>query len=169
MKTILYCLLFSFLFLSGYSQEKTKKQIREESKLEKQKQIDSLINSKTFVFTAQKAYPQGSPSVDLATHPNYMKFFPDSIASDMPFFGRGFSGIGYGGDSGLKFEERTLEFTLTKTKKEYRIEAAVKGKNDTFHIYLSVSFEGSASLSINSNNRSTISYNGRISATELKE
>lgn len=158
-------LLASFIY-AAYPQEKSRKQLKEEQKLVKQQQIDSLVTSGTFVFTAQKAFPQGGASVDLTTHPNYMKFFPDSIASDMPFFGRGFSGIGYGGDSGLKFEEKTQEYSLTKAKKEYRIEVVVKANNDSFHIYLSVSFEGSASLSINSNNRSTISYNGLISAPE---
>ncbi|MNJ00080.1 hypothetical protein D3C73_1593250 [compost metagenome] len=44
------------------------------------------------------------------------------------------------------------------------MKAVVKGDNDTYTLLLSVFFEGSASLTINSSKRSTISYNGEISA-----
>jgi hypothetical protein len=53
---------------------------------------------------------------------------------------------------------------VAKDKKNYQVDATVRGENDNFRLILSISFEGSATLSIISNNRSTISYNGEISA-----
>ena len=44
----------------------------------------------------------------------------------------------------------------------------VRGKQDVFKILLSVFFDGNASLTISSNNRSTISYNGEIAKIEKK-
>jgi hypothetical protein len=152
---------------NGFSQEKTKKQIKEEQKVEKQKQVEVLINSKMFAFTARNASPQGYKMIDLTTNPNYVKFQPDFIKSEMPFFGRAFSGVGYSSDAGLNFEGKPEEFSIEKGKKNYQIRVVVKGNNDTYRLTLSVYFEGGATLYINSNNRSSISYSGTIS--EIKK
>jgi hypothetical protein len=156
-------ILFFFILTSGFSQEKTKKELKEERKLEKQKQIDSLVSSKEFVFVGTFAYPLGYKSVNLASIQNFMRFYPDSIDSDMPFFGRAYN-VEYGGGSGLKFAGKAEDYTMKMTKKNCEIKVTVKGERDVFNIFLSVSFSGSASLSINSNNRSSISYSGDISA-----
>jgi hypothetical protein len=154
---------------AGFSQEKSKKELKEERKLEKQKQVEEMVNAKEFVFVARTALPSGMRSVDLTTNQNYVKFQPDLIDSYMPYFGKAYSSIGYGGDSGLKFKGKPEEFNVVKKKKSFQIDAVVKGENDNFRLSLSVSSEGSASLSITSNNRSTISYQGEISAPEKSE
>ena len=162
--------VFSALIYSPvFSQEKTKKELKEERKIEKQNQVEAMINAKEFVFVARTANPMGMRSVDLTTNPNSVKFQPELIDSYMPFFGQAYGGIGYGGDTGLKFTGKPEEFTVVKNKKNYQIDATVKGETDLFRISLQVSYEGSASLSIISNNRNTISYTGEISAPEKRE
>ncbi|WP_304197046.1 DUF4251 domain-containing protein [Flavobacterium alvei] len=167
MKTKFNCSLISILcitlfsFATGFAQEKTKKQIKEEQKLEKQKQIALLIESKEFVFSATRMSPQGARIVNL-TSDYTVEYHPDLIKSYLPFAGRGYSGIGYGGDDGMKFEGKPTVYTVEKTKKAYVIKTDVKGKQDSFSMMLTVYFEGSATLSINSNHRSSISYDGDI-------
>ena len=168
MKIRLLVLFMAVFAASGSAQEKTKKQIKEEQKIEKQKQIETLINSKTFVFNATRALPQGGKSINLTSSYD-VKFSPDLVESNLPYYGRAYSGVGYGGDAGMKFEGKPEEFTFTKGKKNYSINAVVKGNNDTYRLSLTVSFEGSGSLSITSNNRSFISYNGDITAPEKAE
>ena len=168
-KNIFLVLLLSLVVTMSFAQEKTRKQLREASKIEKQKQTEILVNSKEFIFVARNASPQGFSSVDLTTNPNYIKFQPDFIKSEMPFFGTAYSGVAYHGDGGLNFEGKPLEYTFKKEKKTYQIKAVVKGQYDVYTMYLSVFYDGSASLSINSNNRSTISYNGEIEPIEKKE
>jgi hypothetical protein len=168
-KIAIAVLFLSLVVTASYAQEKSKKQLKEEHKIEKQKQIAALVDSKEFVFVGRTALPQGFRTMDLTTNPNYVQFQPDMIKSEMPFFGRAFSGVGYGGDGGLKFEGTPKEFTIEKGKKSYQIKAVVRGEKDTYRLLLSVFFEGSATLSISSNNRSTISYNGDIFKIEKKE
>jgi hypothetical protein len=168
-KITILLLLLSSLITAVFGQEKSKKELKEESKIEKQKQIDSLVNSRQFVFVATFAYPQGQGSVNLISNPNFIKFMSDSINSEMPFFGRAYSGVGYGGDTGLKFAGKAEGYTVKKEKKNYQINTSVKGEHDVYQIFLSVSFSGSATLSINSNNRNSISYSGDISAIEKKK
>ena len=124
-----------------FAQEKSKKQLREERAIEKQRQTEAMINAKEFVFVGRTAIPTGFKTMDLTTNTNYVKFHPDRIESYMPFFGKAYSGIGYGGDNGLKFEGTPKEYTFVKGKKNYQINASVKGINDIFMLSLSVGFE----------------------------
>ena len=166
--SVLLVLLF-FIGTTLFAQEKSKKQLKAERAIEKQQQTEALINAREFVFVGRTAIPTGFKSMDLTSNPNYMKFHPDSIESYMPFFGKAYGSIGYGGDAGLKFGGKPDDYTVTKGAKNYQIDASVKGANDNYKISLSVSFEGSATLSVNSNNRSPISYFGQISPPEKKE
>lgn len=168
-KTSLLIIFLSMLLTAGYAQEKSKKQLRQERRIEKEKQIKALIDAKEFVFIGNSALPQGFRMIDLTTNPNFVEFKKDTIKSEMPFFGRGFSNIGYGNDGGLHFKGSPKEYSIEKNKKGYQIKAVVKGMNDEYRLFLSVSSEGSAMLTINSNNRSTISYNGDIRPLEKKE
>ena len=165
-KIAIVLLLCLNVFL-GFSQEKSRKQLRNERKIEKQKEIEKLIQSKEFQFVARNSNSNTFRMIDLTTIPNFIKFKPDFIKSEMPFFGRGFSGLGYGGsDTGLKFEGKPEKFTVSKSKKGYQIDVDVKGQQDFFNISLLVYFEGTATLNIISNNRAPISYYGEISALE---
>lgn len=168
-KITILLLIFTLAVSSVFAQEKSKKQLKEERKAELRKQTALLVNSQVFVFKGRMAYPQGGRSVDLTTNTNYVKFSPDFIESYLPFFGKAYSGVGYGGDSGLKFEGKPEEFTVETGKKNYIIKAVVKGDSDVFRLSLTVDFEGGASLSVISNNRSTISYSGELSAQERDE
>ncbi len=156
----------SVVMTAGFPQEKTRRGLKEEKKLERQKQVESMINSKEFVFVARTALPSGMRSVDLTLNHNYVKFQPDLIDSYMPFFGTAYSGVGYGSDTGLQFKGKPGLFTVEKNKKAFQVEVEVRGLTDNFRLSLSVGFEGNASLFITSNNRSSISYQGEISAPE---
>jgi hypothetical protein len=162
-----FVILITLIIAPGFSQE-TKGLSKEDQKLEKQKQIDRMINTKEFVFVARIANPQGGRSVNLTSNPNFLKFSPDMIESEMPYFGRVYT-VGYGSDAGLKFKGKPEVFTTVKGKKDYDIKVVVKGETDKYTMHLSVEFNGSAMLSVNCNNRSTISYIGDISAPPKPE
>lgn len=156
-----------FSLTNALAQEKSKKQLKEEAKLEKQKQVQLLVDSKEFVFVANRVIPQGGRTINLTT--NYtLELHPDFIKCDLPFYGRAYSGVGYGGDGGMQFEGKPTDYTVEKNKKAYIIKVNVRGERDSYSMMLSVYFEGSAYLTINSNNRSGISYDGDIEAFQKK-
>jgi hypothetical protein len=162
-------LTFLFFFnANAIAQQKTKKQLKEEANVEKQKQIALLVDSKEFVFYPSSVMPQGGRSIILNDSSYSMQFDPEFIRSYLPFFGRGYSGVGYGGGNGMKFEGKPTVYTVEKTKKAFLIKANVKGEWDSYFILLSVYFKGSAYLSVNSNNRSSISYDGEIKEVPKK-
>ena len=168
-RNILWLILLTLIPCTVFSQEKSKKELKEERKLEQQKKTEELVNSKTFVFTGTMAHPQGGRSVNLTTTSNFVKFSPDEIESDMPFYGRAYSGAGYGGSAGMTFKGKPEEFTVEKTKKGFYIRASVKADTDSYKISLTVGNEGNTSLTISSVNRSSMSYSGNISGAEKTE
>ena len=169
MKTRIVLSLFLLIMTiqPGLGQETSKKAKRLKAKMEKIQYIDSLINSKTFRFVADKALPQGWKSVDLTTNFNFLNFDPELIESYMPFFGRAYS-ADFGGEGGIKFKSKPSEYTIVKAKngKGYEIDVTVSNIRDTYILALFVSPEGNASLNINSNQKSSISYMGEIGKYE---
>jgi hypothetical protein len=161
-KVTLLMLFLAIIMTPAFTQEKSKKELKEEEKLQKQIQIEALVNSKNFVFVAKYALPMGARQIDLTSNPNYIKFNPELMDGYMPFFGTATAGIGLGGDNTIKFKDKPDPFSLEKKKKNFQVDATVKGENDTYRLSLSVTFEGSTSLSIISNNRGTISYQGEV-------
>ncbi len=166
---IISIVLLSVMATNGFAQVKSRKQIKEEQKIQKIKQTDDLMNLKKFVFKAKSAMPLGKSSINLVNTTYNIVFQPDFIKSYLLFFGTVYNGIGPGGDNGYKFKGKPLEFTVTKGKKNYNINAIIKEDNDVYQISLSVNPVGTAMLSINSNHRSSISYSGEILSTETIE
>lgn len=161
--------LIVFSFTNASAQEKTKKQLKKEAKLEKQKQVALLVNSKEFVFSPRVVSPQGGSNINLNDVSYSIEFHPELIKSYLPFFGRGYGGVPYGGGNGMEFEGKPTVYTIEKTKRFYLVKVEVRGERDSYSIMLSVYFEGNAHLSINSNNRSSISYDGNIVAFQKKQ
>lgn len=156
--------MMSVIMTSSYAQGLTKKELRAEENAAKQIQTEELIYSRDFVFIAKFASPMGAGQINLLSNPNFMRFNPDMMESYMPFFGTAYAGIGYSGDTGIKFKARPDSFNIQKKKKSFEIDTEVKGENDFYRISLYVTFEGSASLTVTSNHRSSISYKGEIKA-----
>jgi hypothetical protein len=150
------------------AQQKTKNQIKEQVKLEKQKQTKLLVDSKEFVFIPTNISPVSGRIINLINANYSMEFRPNLIKSYLPFFGRAYTSSGLGRENGMEFEGVPTVYTIEKTKKNYQIRVEVKGERDTYSIFLSINNEGSAYLSVNSNNRSSMSYNGFIKTVNKK-
>jgi hypothetical protein len=169
-KFLLLTALVACSLTTVFSQEKSSKEKKEEEKLAVQQQVEALMNAREYVFTGQNAYPTGYRTVNLAGRQNFVKFHPEMIESDMPYFGKASSNVAYSStsDGGLKFEGKPDEYTFAKKKKDYQVGMVVKETGESYRITLIVQFSGSATLTIISNNRSPISYNGYVSGPEVK-
>lgn len=163
--SLVYALLVFFMIATVdnvAAQEKSKKQLKGEMKLEEQKQMALLVESKEFLFVATRALPQSGNALNLTSY-YFAEFRPELIKCDLPFFGRAFSGTGYGGsDGGISFEAKPSDYSIEKKDKYYYIKVGVRGDRDVYTLMLNIFFNGSASLSVTSNNRGPISFDGSI-------
>lgn len=168
-KILLMAALFLISVLPGYSQlnNEKRKKFRTDRKLKMQQQVNHLMNSRNFVFEGKTAFPTGGAAIDLTTNLNSVKFTPEKITSHMPFYGEAYN-IDYGGDAGFKFEAKPETFKIDKLKgdKGYRVVVKVPVPRDKVEMNLNVGNDGSATLTIISYQRKTISYFGRVKEPE---
>lgn len=162
-KVSILIVLFCCLNLSCLAQQKSKKELKAEQEAKKEKEIDSLITSKSFAFEAQKVTPQGGGRFRYLDNNTYfLRFDLTKTTCDLPFFGRAYNLPYGGGDGGIKFEGTPENVVIEKKKNNYRVKATVKGKDDVYDLTLTVFFDGGATLFVTSNNRASISYDGVI-------
>lgn len=167
-KSFILLVLCCFLSLAVKAQEKSKKVLRAERELQKQKETESLLNSKIFVFNAEKANPLGYRMIILDYNTYTIKVTEENVVCDLPFFGRGYN-VAYGSsDGGIKFEGKPENITIEKKKKSYIVKMTVKGKDDVYNLLFTVFFDGGTNVSVTSNNRAAISYDGEIKAPKVK-
>ena len=147
---------------SIFAQEKTKKQLKEEHRQELKAHVEIVLNSKTFTFSPATATAQGFRPVGISSEHNYVKFRPGFIESKLPFYGQTYGSIAFGGDEGLSFSGIPENYTLTNKKKNFRLNAAVNSEVNVYKLILTVGFSGKATLSVSSNNRSPVTFEGWI-------
>lgn len=162
--------VFLFVFIpiatTLFAQEKTKKQVKEEQRQELKAHIETVLNSKTFNFSPGTAAAQGFRPVGISSEHNYVKFRPDFIESKLPFYGQTYGSIAFGGDEGLSFSGVPNDYTVIKNKKNFRINSVVNCEVNVYKLILTVRFNGKATLSVSSNNRSPVTFEGWIAEEE---
>ncbi len=163
-QSIIIAAMFCFIFGNVSAQEKELK-AKSPNEIENISNIESLMNSKTFEFVANTAYPSSGIPKNLVGSNYSITFSPEKIVSNLPFYGRAYSGMALGRDKGMRFQGIPENFIIEKNK-EYQGSATVNAENDTYEISLSVSNSGYATLAISSNDRGTISYQGEIVETK---
>lgn len=167
MKTTVLSIILFLVFNATYSQDKTsKKEAKKVKQAEQFEQIKQLIDSRSYEFVGQGAYPQKGRRVDLTTRHNFLRIENDSVSARLPYFGRSFTG-GYGtGSGGIEFNGSPNEFLINLNEKKHTISITfkIKGEGDIYTCSLTLQRSGSASLNVSSNNRTKITYQGTISA-----
>ena len=160
--------LFVFIVVatSLFAQEKSKKQLKDEQRRQLKDHIEAVLNSGTFNFSPGTASAQGYRPVGISSEHNYVKFRPGIVESKLPFYGQTYGSIAFGGDEGISFSGFPDKFTITNNKKNFRINTLVNSDVNVYKLILTVRFNGKATLSVSSNNRSPMTYEGWISEVD---
>ena len=153
-------LAINFFCLVAFAQDETGKE------KEKAAALKTMIDQKRFTFNAEFTTPMkgGRRYLD----PGYtLKVRPDTVISDLPYFGRAYSAEYGTTDGGLKATSTNFEYTIKERKKGgWDITIKTKDLKDQLQMMLTIFNNGTASLNVNSSNRQPISYDGNI---ELKK
>ncbi len=128
--------------------------------------VKTSVESKQFIFHAQTAMPTSGRSRQLTTEYD-LRIFPDSLVSNLPFYGRAYSAPYGSGDGGFQFTSTKFEYTATPGKKRgWDITIKPKDVTDFREFSLSLSDDGYGTLQALSNNRQPMSFWGYI--TQVK-
>ena len=156
-KAIVIILLALAGFKTTYGQE-----VNENKNLKRSSQIQDLIDSKNYVFVAQTAIPIGGRAINL-TSPYEVRVSGDTVASDLPYFGRAFVAPMNPSEGGIRFTSTNFNYKVKGRKKGgWDIAILPKDSKDVRQMLLTVSESGYGTLQVVSNNRQQISYNGYV-------
>ncbi len=140
---------------------------------------EKMITTKHFTFLATSATPmnaqdiskimgkmQGgmaSSLINLAGDGYEVKITADSVVAFLPYYGRSYSAPMNPGDGGLKFTSKNFDYKTKKEKKgNWSVDLIIKDANENYRLNFMISENGNSSLTINSNNKQSITYQGQL-------
>ena len=171
MKNIMIVGILLFAFMATQAQD-TKKMSRKERKAAREAKLieetKTALENKDFVFSATQMLPSGARSRSL-TSTYDVRVKNDTIICYLPYMGTAHMASYGGNESPMDFTQPIEKYQFEKTKKGYEIKFSVNNKSDRLNFFFQIADNGSSSLSVNSTNRSSISYIGNIEKPEEKK
>lgn len=191
-KNFLFAVLLVFTFLVTQAQTKAEKRAL---KLEKKEvaftAVKTLIESGEFQFEASSAFPLGNDiakisaafvgsnnvfqgnTVNLTGNTNFIKITDQTSDLFLPYFGRVYRNVGYnrtGSESGIQFKGDVEEYTVEydEAKHKVNIKFTANKPQELLKFHLVVANENNVTLTVNSGNRQSIRYQGKINKLPKK-
>jgi hypothetical protein len=153
MKYFMVTVSLLMIVYTGFAQKQSKEAVKA--------RIAEMVANETFSFRAEIVYPQGRPSRFL-TELYYMLTVNDKkVVCDLPFFGEAHN-ASLANEGGIKFNSSDYSIEKKQAKKGWTVIIKPKDNTDVKECALNIYDSGSASLTVISNSRSTISYDGKI-------
>ena len=142
--------------------------------------LKAITKKDTITIESNWAYPQnpsliyntgllpigsGGGNINLIGNANHFKIIKDSLSISLPYFGERQMGAGYNTDkAGINFNGKPMTFKSTFNSKknihEYFFE--LKNRTENFQINLIIHSNLNTDIRINTNQRTSISYRGKI-------
>lgn len=169
MKTLLLAVISMFALVLSTSAQSSKKEEKKRQKEEQYNVVQKIVSSGEYEFVARKAITQKGRQIDLTNNGNFLRIAGENAVADMPYFGRAFSGGYSNSDGGINFDGPMEEHEVDQNDKKQRIlvKFKVHGSDDTYSCSLTIYGIQSATLSVSSNKRQVITYNGQMN--EIKK
>ena len=161
-------LVFILLVAAAMSACSNTRKIKSDTPLDST-EIRNLIYSTDFAFFPQYVNPMSGRRRDLT--PGFeISISKDSLISYLPYFGRGYIAPVSPTDIDYDFTSTKFAYTIAPGRKGWNISVKVQDQTYLRELYFRIYDNASASLTITSLDRSSISYDGYITRRRsLKE
>lgn len=143
-----------------------------------------IVAEKNYVFVATSAMPLNATdinnvlsrmpggitggSINLTSYYD-VKVTPDSVVAYLPYYGRSYSAPLDRDDNGFKFTSKDYKYAVVKRKKGWDVTIETKDTKESPRLNLNISENGYSTLSIISNNKQSITYNGYLKEVPKKD
>ncbi|MGL4332417.1 MAG: DUF4251 domain-containing protein [Bacteroidales bacterium] len=157
MKKILFVSLLIIAFISCSSQYNIPKNDKQAATMTR---VESALSSGNYTIRMSSATPSGGRFINL--NDNYtISVRNDSVISYLPYYGRSYRAPMSPDESGIKLNDPIKDYTLTTSRKGmFLVKIQVNNQYDTYTINMDISPTGNASVRVNSNNKTPISFYG---------
>jgi hypothetical protein len=138
-------------------------QTKKDKKPTKEAYVKIRMDAKRYTFLANYVLPQRGGGRQLTSEYD-LRVTPDSVISFLPYFGRAYFDVPYGGgDGGIKFTSTKFTYEAKEKKKGgWEISIRPSDVKNIDRLLLNISADGYASLSVNSTNRDFITFDGYL-------
>jgi len=139
-----------------------------ENEAAEEQAVRIMVEAKQFVFVAQSAKPMKGRSLQLTG--SAVAISPGAVASNLPYFGRVYSGAAYNTEeSGISFSSTEFEYKSEERKKGgWNITIRPKDVRNRPTMSMTIQKNGYALLNVSFTDRESISYNGYVEAPKGK-
>ncbi len=134
----------------------------ESGAIEDNRKVVELVDEMQFEIQNTFAFPLAGNRIDLIDNPNYIRFEGDSVKMFLPYYGERFSGGGYGRPGGINYEGPIKNLRIEENKNGKLLKFEGNQGSEFLQFFVTVFPGGKANTSVNSSERSAISYQGRI-------
>ena len=163
MKNLKNMLILLTIATAGISTSQA--QTKQEKKTAKEAAVKSQIDAKNYTFIANYVLPQRGSGRALTSEYD-LKVTKDTVIAYLPYFGRAYFGVPYGGggdDAGIKFTSTKFAYKAVEKKKGgWEITITPTDAKYTNQLQLYISPDGYTSLTVRSTNRDFITFDGYL-------
>ncbi|MDB5143333.1 MAG: hypothetical protein JWQ66_2046 [Mucilaginibacter sp.] len=161
MKTLRNNVILLLILVSGIGAANA--QTKKDKKPTKEAYVKTRMDAKRYTFLANYVLPQRGGGRQLTSEYD-LRVTPDSVISYLPYFGRAYFDVPYGGgDGGIKFTSTKFTYEAKEKKKGgWEISIRPSDVKNIDRLLLNISADGYASLSVNSTNRDFITFDGYL-------
>lgn len=132
-------------------------------------ELKKLLKEREYVFIAQSALSQRGQNINLTSEYD-LKVGQNEVESYLPFYGRAYTAPIDPTQGGIKFTSKNFTYKEKIGKKGgWEITIIPNDYKDVNTLNLSISENGYATLSVNSNQRSNISFYGYITRKKVEK
>lgn len=157
-----FLLLIGFCFFINQAEAQNKRAQKKQQKIDA---VKKMMDNQNYVFMAQFANPMGFRTINLNYSYNVI-VSKDSINSYLPYYGRAYVAPYNPTDpseTGIQFKSKQFDYQANNSKKSgWEITIVPHDIKETRKFIFNISDEGYATLSVTSNDRQSISFNGYI-------
>lgn len=138
-----------------------------------------IVEAKTYTFVARSVTPLNTQDISMVMSkiPGAMqggtinlsetyyevRVTPDSVVAFLPYYGRSYNAPINQTEGGIKFTSKKFEYKSIKGKKRgWDTLVQTKDVPENYRLAFSISDEGYVTLSLNSNNKQSVSYQGYL-------
>ncbi|MCP9200406.1 DUF4251 domain-containing protein [Gramella sp. GC03-9] len=133
--------------------------------------ISDLVNSREFIIENEWANPIQGRQINLIDNPNHIIFKGDSVNVHLPYYGIRHTGGGYNREGGIKFKGVAREVKIEENTNRRLIDLSFDGNQngEVVEFDIRIFASGKTTTTVNSSQRSMISYQGELQAYEKEK
>lgn len=134
----------------------------------KYNELKDLVASLNFEIENEWASPSGGGNINLIGNTNFIRFQGDSVEVYLPYFGVRHSGGAYDIEGGIKYNGLAKEFEVIEkpAKGNLEVEFEAEKSGEILNFYITLFPNDNARTIVNTSQRSTISYQGKLKQVE---